>query len=616
MKVLHVHKVTRIGGSERHLADLLPALRNRGIDAQACILTTKSSEGFLEVLKARGIPVMPLPAGPDANPLLVGRLVKLFRSLRPDLVHTHLVHADLHGGAAARLAGIPCVASFHSIHRFFSATPVQTAWRLVGRHLTATIAISNAVAQYVTSIGLIDADRVRTIHYGIDASRWTDIEALRSAQRAAWGWDEDDIVLAMVGRLIPGKGHAQVLCAAAAVARRGRAIRLLIAGDGPLRRELEQQAAKLAGDRLEIHLLGDVPDVRPVYAAADIVAVPTSTSLGEGFGLAALEAQAAGRPVIASRVGALPEVVVDGTTGRLVLPDDIEDLARALDELAADAALRRRMGEAGRARAVERFGLEPMVDRVVEVYESALNGSNGVESAMPRPAPVPPLLDDGSPLSITDRYWEVFDAKRQFPGARRIVTRADRNPDPIVPGDPVGELFRRELSCAGSLLDVGAGNRRLLHCLRTLGLDCDYRSADVEKLHLHDFDDFLGVRERFDAILMLELIEHLPLEQGIAFLEHARRLLSDQGVLILSTPNVYHANFVWRVELTHIRPWPQADLYGVLQVVGFTDISMYKVRHCPTWRRALVSPLHRGLCKLLELEDAQGVIAVARPSQP
>jgi glycosyltransferase involved in cell wall biosynthesis len=143
-------------------------------------------------------------------------------------------------------------------------------------------------------------------------------------------------------------------------------MRLLIAGGGSLQPELERQAHGL--DR-RVQFLGFVPDIRRFMNACDVLTVPTQPELSEGFGLAALEAMAAARPVVATAVGSLPEVVTQDETGVLVDPRSVDELAAALVRLAESATLRREMGERGHERASAAFSLEAMVERTIAAYE-------------------------------------------------------------------------------------------------------------------------------------------------------------------------------------------------------------------------------------------------------
>jgi glycosyltransferase involved in cell wall biosynthesis len=257
------------------------------------------------------------------------------------------------------------VRTFHNVAAFYRREPYRSAGRLAGRLANDTIAISHFVADYVRQLGLSPVHRVRVVPYGIDVSAWQISPQERASARERFGIGTDEVVAGMAARLIPGKGHH--LAIDSVLRTRSAKLRLLIAGDGELREEIERLAGA-AGER--VRLLGHLQDVHAFLAACDVVLFPTLPSLGEGFGLTALEAMAAGRPVIATSVGALPEVVEHRDTGLVVEPAP-GPVADALDRLAADAALRDRMGTAGRERASERFSLTAMVERTRAVYRES-----------------------------------------------------------------------------------------------------------------------------------------------------------------------------------------------------------------------------------------------------
>jgi len=357
-----VQKVSGIGGSERHLATLLPALAQRGVDVHMAVLAAGDVDRFLGDLQAAGVPTTVLPAGPDVNPAAVARLARTIGRLRPDIVHTHLIHAHTHGQVAARLLRAPAaVTTFHAAHPPFTREPYRTASRLVGRWPRRTIAISEHLGRFVVENRLADPDRLRVVHYGIDAERWRlpDVDG-----------DRGEIVVGIASRLVPEKGHADLIDAVALARRRCDGLQLQVAGDGPLRASLEARArAALPPDAYRF--LGFVPDIRVFLNACDVFVFPTTPDFGEGFGMAALEASAAGRPVIGTCVGPIPEVVADGESGVIVPPRSPERLADALVILAQDPDLRRRLGAAGARRAREVFSVERMVDRTMAVYEEA-----------------------------------------------------------------------------------------------------------------------------------------------------------------------------------------------------------------------------------------------------
>jgi hypothetical protein len=145
MRVLHVQKVSGIGGSERHLLSLLPALAETGVEVRMFVAATGRSEEFTDRLQDLGLRCSIAPAGPDANPRLVAALRREIRTSRPTVVHTHLVHADLHGQLAARVTGVPGISSVHGTPSFYQREPYRTARRIAGRWSVRTIAISEHV---------------------------------------------------------------------------------------------------------------------------------------------------------------------------------------------------------------------------------------------------------------------------------------------------------------------------------------------------------------------------------------------------------------------------------------------------------------------------------------
>ena len=370
MRVLHVQKAAGIGGSERHLLMLLPALREAGVEVRACVAVTGDGRRFADELRARDIDVREADAGPDLNPRLVRWLTQQAREFQPAILHTHLIHADLHGQIAARLAHVPSVSSVHGTLAALRRPPYRSVGRAIGRVTPLTIAISVHVQRFLESLRLRTAGSVRVVHYGLDPHGWPATPAERQSARATFELEDDDVAVAITARLIPGKGHDLLLDALGDALRSEPRLRLLVAGDGPTRTELGRQARALPAGA--VRFLDFMPDVRPLVQACDVLAFPTAPELGEGFGLAALEAMAAERPVVATAVGALPEVVAHGQTGIVVPPGDRGQLADALVRLARDPGLRARLGAAGRERARTEFSIGRMIGRTLAVYEEAL----------------------------------------------------------------------------------------------------------------------------------------------------------------------------------------------------------------------------------------------------
>ena len=353
MKVLHVHRIGGIGGSERHLLTLLPALGERGVDVSFLGLDdpSRAPEPFYEQLT---VPFERVPAPRDLDPRLALRVRRSAR--KADLVHTHLVHADVYGALGARRL----VSTKHNDDPF-RAGAFRFVERALARRAARIVAITRALARFqVERVGL-PAEKVEVIHYGLD-----DLPQ-------AWGANPpDDVprdarVLLAVCRLEGQKGVDVAVRALPRVIAHHPGAQLVVLGEGPQRGQLQGLAHSLG---VPAHFLGRVPDVAAWLHRAELLVHPARW---EGFGLALLEAMLAARPVVATNVSSIPEIVVDGETGLLVPPDDADALAAAITRVLDDPA---DYGARGRARAETEFSVARMADRTLAVYETALQGTS------------------------------------------------------------------------------------------------------------------------------------------------------------------------------------------------------------------------------------------------
>ncbi len=347
-RVVHVHRIRGIGGSERHLLTLLPALAAEGIEPLFLGLDDPgwAVEPFYREL---GVEAVRLPCPRDVDPRLLRRVRRELARLRPDLVHTHLVHADVYGTLGA--AGAPVVSTKHNDDPFRRG-PFRFAERLLTRRAARVIAITQALRRFcVDEVGLPPA-KVEVVHYGLD-------ELPRP-----WGVDppielpDGARVLLCVARLEPQKGVDLAVQALARVRRVEPRAVLVVLGEGPER-------PRLGGEG--VFLPGRVGDVAAWYRRAELLVHPARW---EGFGLALLEAMLAGKPVVATRVSSAPEIVADGETGLLVPADDAGALAEALLAVLSDPARAAAMGKAGLARARSEFSVARMAGRTAAVYAS------------------------------------------------------------------------------------------------------------------------------------------------------------------------------------------------------------------------------------------------------
>ncbi|MDP6792622.1 MAG: glycosyltransferase, partial [Anaerolineales bacterium] len=322
-RVLHIIKATGIAGAENHLLALLPALDRDRFEARLIVLTepSKLAPEFFSALQAAGVTAERVMIRGHADPTLVPRLVMRSRVLAPALVHTHLLHADLHGTLAARLAGVPVVVSTrHNDDPFRRRWPLSSVLRIISRHTDHFLAISERVRSFTIEVEHAPASRVDTVKYGL--SYGTETRPLDV--RAEFGISAGPL-LACVARLTVQKGHRWLLPAFREVVDEFPRATLLLLGDGPLRTKLEQLAAKL-GLLERVIFAGWRTDVSALLPGTNLFVL---ASEWEGFGLALLEAMAAALPIVATRVGAIPEVVAHNETGWLVEPNNTAAFADA-----------------------------------------------------------------------------------------------------------------------------------------------------------------------------------------------------------------------------------------------------------------------------------------------
>jgi glycosyltransferase involved in cell wall biosynthesis len=357
--VLHTQKVAGISGSEAHLLQLLPDLRERGWDVRFLMLHENEPGAweFANELRARGVPLDDIRLRADVDPVAFGEVTSYFARTRPRVLHTHLVHADVYGQLAGAVTRVPVrLSTKHGFNEFREGRWFGVADRSVGSLAHVHIAISQGLAEYLAETEGFEAQDFEIVHYGISSV----------GEAAPYAGKEPRLLC--IGRLIPIKGHLVLLRALAKARVRVPDVTLDVAGRGPLEPALKSYAREL-GLEDAVRFLGFVSPVQHAIEDAAIVVVP---SLGEGFGMVALEAMERARPVIASAVGGLPEIVADGETGIVVPPADAEALAEAIGALAGDLTRAGEMGAAGRARALEEFTPERCVERVEALYERAL----------------------------------------------------------------------------------------------------------------------------------------------------------------------------------------------------------------------------------------------------
>jgi glycosyltransferase involved in cell wall biosynthesis len=360
-EILHLQKVAGIAGSETYLLSLLPGLRDRGWEVRMLMLHAGEPGAFefADELGRHGVPVDAIRLRADVDPLAFARLVSYLTLRRPALLHTHLVHADVYGQLAGAVARVPVrFSTKHGFNEFREGRGFALADRLVARLADVHIAVSRGLARYLAETEGFAEDGFQIVHYGIRAG---------DAPQPYGGPPR----LLCVGRLIPIKGHLVLLRAFAQALAEVPELELHVAGRGPLDPALRSIVDEL-GLGPSVRMLGQVS---PIQAAIEDVGIVVMPSLGEGFGMVALEAMERARPVIASAVGGLVDIVRDGQTGILVPPGEVEPLARAIVELATDPARAAKLGAAGREHALAWFEDERSLERTELLYSSLLTAN-------------------------------------------------------------------------------------------------------------------------------------------------------------------------------------------------------------------------------------------------
>jgi glycosyltransferase involved in cell wall biosynthesis len=383
-KILRVIARLNMGGPALHVAYLTAGLRERGYDTTLVAGSLARGEDSMAfVADARDVQIVRIDQlGREISPLrdLVAtvRLAWLIRRERPDILHTHTAKAGTVGRVAALLAGRRrpriVVHTFHGhvLRGYFG--PVRSWFfllleRWLASRTTALIAVSPQVRDDLVALGVAPPERFVVIRLGIElGERVAPEQNGRAESRRYLGIEPDRFAVGWIGRMTAVKRTDDVLVAFKRLRDEGVDAVLCMVGDGPDRQDLERRAHELGIVR-DTLFLGYQEDVAPFYAAFDALVLPSSN---EGTPVSAIEALAAGRPVVATRVGGVPDVVQEGDDGFLVEPGATDDLADRLAQLARDPELRERMGRAGRERVLPRYAVERLVDDVDRLYRSLL----------------------------------------------------------------------------------------------------------------------------------------------------------------------------------------------------------------------------------------------------
>ena len=374
-KIFHLITTINRGGAENHLVSLVTHQVRQGYHVTIAYL---KGDGYWGMpLQSLGIQVIDLGLRyyGDIKPVL--KLRAAIRELRPSMIHAHLPPAELYTRLA--LLGIskeqlPLVISKHNNEPFFNGIGHRILGSWVAKRANRIIAISDSVRNYICcNVGSVPPQKITTIHYGIDPTLYENVDSSTIFKiRQQWSVDDETYLIGAVARLVPQKALDVLLEGFAIYLQQAkRPSKLVIVGSGPLENNLKKIAVRFGIEDCVIWA-GFRKDIPVVINTFDLFAL---TSIYEGFGLVLLEAMAAARPIVATCVSAVPEIVEDDVTGKLIPSKQADSLASAF-KFFENIETRRKFGMAGRQTAKIKFSLTKMVNKTTALYDECLGEAN------------------------------------------------------------------------------------------------------------------------------------------------------------------------------------------------------------------------------------------------
>jgi glycosyltransferase involved in cell wall biosynthesis len=369
--VCHIAHGDLWAGAEVQLATLLEALaQDSALELSAILL----NEGRLACeIRKLGIPVTVLSEARHSALTLCMKIVTFLREQRPDIVHTHKYKDNILGACAAAAAGVPVVVRV--VHGMTEPFKGKAYVKMMGYEFVDRLVTSARVNKVIAVSSNIEAvlGRLYGTHKVVQIHNGINLEKIRPSRDreslvGTLGIGTDDQIVGTVGRLVPVKGHDVLLQAASSLLKRRRNLKFLIVGDGPLMSRLAGLAREL-GIEKEVILAGQRDDVYDLVTCMDIFTLP---STHEGIPMVLLEALALKRPVVASRVGGIPEVVENGISGLLVEPSNVTELEQGIDRILQDRSYANGLGQAGRVQVEENFSSTLMGKKTAHLYASLL----------------------------------------------------------------------------------------------------------------------------------------------------------------------------------------------------------------------------------------------------
>jgi glycosyltransferase involved in cell wall biosynthesis len=376
IRVARVIARLNIGGPAQHVIHLTARLSRDRFESVLLAGSETAAEGDMRDLAARchvqpiAVPGLGRRVAPADDVRSLVFLIRFFRRFRPHVVHTHTAKAGAIGRLAARLTGVPVVVHTyhgHVFHGYFSP-PMTSLFLAVERGLARStsrlLTVSETVKRELEGYGIGAPGQIGVIPLGLDLDRLFESEGSRGLVRRELGVEDGRPLVGMVARLVPIKRHEDFVAACGLVAARVPDALFLVVGDGERRAEIEGLVRR-QGLAERVRFLGWRKDLDRIYADLDVVVLASGN---EGSPVALIEAMAAARPVVATRVGGVPDLVDHGVNGLLVRPGDVSAAAEAIVTLLGTPAGRRAMGEAGRRRVRDTHSVDRLVGDVERLY--------------------------------------------------------------------------------------------------------------------------------------------------------------------------------------------------------------------------------------------------------
>lgn len=368
VRILYLIVTLPVGGAEEHLLSLVRNLDRNRFDPSVCCIGRSGPIGReLETGGTRVVELGKLEKG-GFDGKIVPLLQEMLRNGRTSLLHSHLYHANMYGRLAAFREGVHAVCSIHNTYVHPKPHRRVINWWLA-RRTPVIIAGSEAIKNDILRYDGVPSGKVRVIPYGVDVEKFA-IPLSRREARNKLGLPLDRFLAGTVGRLEEQKGQSYLVEAAARLRREGMPLSLLLIGSG---REEERLRGLVAREGIEedVLFLGTRRDLPDLFRAMDVFVL---SSLWEGLPLALLSAMASGVPVVATRVGGIPEVVRDGVNGYLVPPADPSALAAALRRVWDDPGGGATCGEAAAETVRSGYSHRRNAERIMEIYDEVLAG--------------------------------------------------------------------------------------------------------------------------------------------------------------------------------------------------------------------------------------------------